>query len=85
VITICSPARQVAWIDHVLGNTMEQWVTFDALPDGTTRIHTWADITSSAPFVTINFSDFVRRFIRQWYDSFCDACDELVDGAKNYA
>ena len=24
VITICSPARQVAWIDHVLGNTMDQ-------------------------------------------------------------
>jgi hypothetical protein len=85
VITICSPARQVAWIDHVLGNTMEQWVTFDALPDGTTRVHTWADITSSAPFVTVNFSDFVRRFIRQWYDSFCDACDQLVDGSKTYA
>jgi hypothetical protein len=76
---VCSPAQQVAWIDHVLGNTMEQWVTFEALPDGRTRVHTWADITSSAPFVTINFSDFVRGFIRQWYDSFCSACDQLVD------
>jgi hypothetical protein len=35
--------------------------------------------------VTVNFSDFVRRFIRQWYDSFCDACDQLVDGSKTYA
>jgi hypothetical protein len=85
VITICSPARQVAWIDHVLGNTMEQWVTFEAQPDGRTRIHTWADITSSAPFVTVNFSDFVRRFIRQWYDSFCSACDQLADGSKTFA
>jgi len=81
VITICSPARQIAWIDHVLGNTMEQWVTFEGLPDGRTRVHTWADITGSADFVPArNFSDFVRGFIRQWYDSFCLACDQLADG-----
>lgn len=79
VITICSPPRQVAWIDHVLGNTMEQWGTFEALPDGRTRVHTWADITSSGPFPQINFSDFVREFIRQWYDSFCAACDQLAE------
>jgi polyketide cyclase/dehydrase/lipid transport protein len=81
VITVCSPAKQIAWIDHVLGNTMEQWVTFEALPDGRTRVHTWADITGSAPFLSArNFSDFVRSFIRQWYDSFCAACDQLADG-----
>jgi hypothetical protein len=80
VITICSPARQVAWIDHVLGNTMEQWVTFEALSDGRTRVHTWADITGSSPFLSARaLSDFVRAFIRQWYDSFCQACDELAE------
>lgn len=81
VITICSPPEQIAWIDHTLGNTMEQWLTFEALADGRTRVHTWAEITGSAPFVSArNFSDFVRDFIRQWYDSFCLACDQLADG-----
>ena len=85
VITICSPARQVAWIDHVLGNTMEQWVTFDALHDGRTRVHTWADITNSGPLPPINFSDSVRRFIRQWYDSFREACDQLAEESTTCA
>jgi hypothetical protein len=80
VITICFPPQQVAWIDHVLGNTMEQWVTFQALPDGRTRVHTWADITSCGQFPHTNFSDFVREFTRQWYDNFCAACDELAEG-----
>jgi hypothetical protein len=80
VITICSPARQVAWIDHVLGNTMEQWVTFEPQPDGRTRIHTWADIANAGPFPPTNFSNFIRKFIQQWYDSFCDACDQVAEG-----
>jgi len=42
-------------------------------------VHTWADITSSAPFVTINFSDFIRKFIQQWYDNFCSTCDDLAE------
>ena len=81
VITVCVPGEQVAWIDHTLGNTMEQWVTFEALSDGMTRVHTWAEIAGEAKFVPItSFSDFVRAFIRQWYDSFCLACDQLAEG-----
>ena len=29
VITMCTPPRGVAWINHVLGYSMEQWVMFD--------------------------------------------------------
>jgi hypothetical protein len=83
VITVCAPGEQIAWIDHVLGNTMEQWVTFEALPDGRTQVHTWADITGSGPFLSArNLSDFVRDFIRQWYDSFCQACDQLAESSS---
>jgi hypothetical protein len=81
VITICSPAEQVAWIDHFLGNTMVQWVTFEALPDGRTRVHTWAEITGSTRTIAgHNCSDLLRNFIRTWYDSFCAACDRLSEG-----
>ena len=82
VITVCAPGEQVAWIDHVLGNTMGQWVTFEALSDGRTRIHTWADIHGSGPFISArSLGDFVGQFLRQWYDSFCQACDQLVEGS----
>jgi hypothetical protein len=81
VITICSPGEQVAWIDHFLGNTMVQWVTFESIPDGRTRVHTWAEITGSTRTIAgHNCSDLVRNFIRTWYDSFCATCDRLSDG-----
>ena len=81
VITVCAPGEHVAWIDHTLGNTMEQWVTFEPFPDGRTRVHTWAEIAGEAKFVSVtSFSDFIRTFIRQWYDSFCLACDQLAEG-----
>jgi len=83
VITICSPGEHVAWIDHVLGNTMEQWVTFDALPDGRTRVHTWAEITGATRTVAgYDCSEFLRGFMREWYDSFCAAADQLAEGQK---
>lgn len=86
VITVCKPPERVAWIDHALGNTMEQWVTFEPQPDGTTRVHTWAEITGTEPMFAANqYSDFVRAFMRQWYDSFCWACDQLADGQAIYA
>jgi hypothetical protein len=59
---------------------MEQWVTFEPQPDGRTRIHTWADIANAGPFPPTNFSNFIRKFIQQWYDSFCDACDQVAEG-----
>jgi len=81
VITICNPSQHVAWIDHVLGNTMEQWVTFDTLPDGGTRVHTWAEITGATRTVEgHDCNEFLRGFIRTWYDSFCAACDQLAEG-----
>ncbi|HKD79743.1 MAG TPA: hypothetical protein VKH81_08630 [Candidatus Angelobacter sp.] len=81
VITICSPGEQVAWIDHFLGNTMVQWVTFESLPDGGTRVHTWAEVTGSTTVVDgYECSDFLRSFMRRWYDSFCSACDQLAEG-----
>jgi len=70
----------VAWIDHVLGNTMEQWVTFDALPDGRTRVHTWAEITGATRTVAgYDCSEFLRGFMREWYDSFCAAAHQLAE------
>lgn len=81
VITACSPGEHVAWIDHAFGNTMEQWVTFAALPDGRTRVHTWLEATGRVRDVEgHDLSEFLRAFIRVWYNSFCEACDKLAEG-----
>ena len=80
VITLCSPPEFVAWIDHAMGNTMEQWVTFEPTGDGRTRIHTWAEITGLTRVVGgREIRDVIGDFIQQWYDSFCAACDELAE------
>ena len=60
---------------------MEQWVTFETLADGRTRVHTWAEITG--PTRTVeghDCSEFLRGFIRNCYDRFCAACDQLAEG-----
>src|SRR5215475_1336046 len=81
VITVCSPGETVAWIDHAMGNTMEQWVIFDTLPDGGTRVHTWAEVTGSTKVVDgHDLGEFLLAFIQSWYESFCAACDRLAEG-----
>ncbi|HJX85334.1 MAG TPA: hypothetical protein VJ723_13420 [Candidatus Angelobacter sp.] len=80
VITVCSPAESVAWIDHALCYSMEQWVTFHPLVGGGTRVHTWIDIVGSAPDVSgCDVRDFLGGFTRKWYDSFGVTCDQLAE------
>jgi hypothetical protein len=44
------------------------------------------EITGSDPLFAANkYSDFVRAFMREWYDSFCSACDQLAQGNGIYA
>src|SRR5438034_9968375 len=40
VITVCTPPRCVAWITHVHGYTMEQWLLFDPYVGGGTKVST---------------------------------------------
>ncbi len=86
VITVCLPEEKVGWIDHVLGNTLQQWVNFDTLADGTTRIHTWLEVIGSTKMVAgRDVDELLRAFIRAWYDNFCATCDKLADESAIYA
>jgi len=79
VITACSPANYVGWIDHALGDTMEQWVTFEAVPGGT-RIHTWAEVIG--PIAEVDgrpIRQVLKEFIEAWYSRFSAACDREHD------
>ncbi len=77
VITICTPPRCVAWINHVLGYTMEQWVLFDPDACGGTRVSTWIEITG-ADFDRCAVEKLITRLIKEWFVNFCAECDRMV-------
>jgi hypothetical protein len=76
VITVSSRPKCIAWIDHAMGNTMEQWVQFEATEDGGTRVHTWAELTGTTGTVGERpVAEVLKDFIGGWYDRFCEECD----------
>lgn len=79
VITICSRPNCIAWIDHFMGNTMEQWVQFETLQNGGTRVRTWAELTGATSVIDDKpVAEQVERFITNWYGRFCDECDLMA-------
>ena len=79
VITLCTPPRLVAWINHVLGYTMEQWVQFDPEAGGGTRVSTWIEVTGACLNSDgNNVEKVIRQFVEGWFKKFCAACDQMV-------
>jgi hypothetical protein len=78
VITICTPPRCVAWINHVLGYTMEQWVLFDPDAGGGTKVSTWLEITG-ADFDGHQVEKLAVKLVERWFVNFCAECDRTVD------
>ena len=77
VIISCTPREQVAWIDHALGISMEQWVNFDPLPEGGTQIRTWAEFTGqTAEIGGRPVREVLFDFISHWYEKFSAYCDQ---------
>lgn len=79
VITMCTPPRGVAWINHVLGYSMEQWVLFDPAADGGTSVSTWLELIGS-DFRGRNVRETVTRILEDWFANFCAECDRVADG-----
>ncbi len=80
VITVCRPGECVAWIDHALGDTMEQWVVFEPQPGGGTSVHTWAEVAGPTTEVGgVPVHEVLKTFIEAWYDRFCRECDRTCE------
>ena len=79
VITMCEPPARVAWIDHAIGVTLEQWVFFDPLPEGGTQIRTWGEFTGiTAVIAGRKIKDVLLDFTRTWYDRYAAECDRAT-------
>jgi hypothetical protein len=76
VILVCVPAKRVAWIDHALGTTFEEWLYFEPMPSGGTRVHTWAEFTGILSVVAGRpLKRVVQEVIETWLNSYRAECD----------
>lgn len=80
VITLCTPPRCVAWINHVLGLSMEQWVLFDPAAGGGTRVSTWLEVTGS-DFHGHSVEKILTRLLEEWFANFCAECDRVASAS----
>ena len=80
VITVCTPPRCVAWINHVRGYTMEQWVLFDPFAGGGTRITTWIELTGAELCPEGHDTRIVvKGMLEKWFSNFCAECDRMAE------
>ncbi len=84
VILSCVPGKEVAWIDHAVGTTMEQWVYFDLQRGGGTRVHTWAEFTGLMPLVAgRQIREVLLEFTQTWYNRYARECNRVADQICN--
>lgn len=80
VITVCMPPQHIAWINHVRGYTMEQWISIDPYQGGGTRISTWIEVTGAD--VSLRQSsdlDTLQTIVGTWFTNFALECDRVAD------
>ena len=78
VITICEPTRCVAWINHVLGYSMEQWVVLEPANAGTT-VSTWLEFTGPGLAIDgVAVQATIEQYLEEWYESFRAQCDRVT-------
>jgi hypothetical protein len=81
VITVCTPPHCVAWISHVQGYTMEQWVVFDPYTGGGAKVTTWIELTGPALCgEKHDMKALMQSFIDEWFHNFSAECDRAANG-----
>ena len=83
VIICCVPGEKVAWIDHALGTSLEQWVFFEAQPEGGTLVRTWAEFTGLMPLIAgQTIKEVLTNFTRTWYTRYAETCNRAAAKVK---
>jgi len=78
-IICCVPGEKVAWIDHALGTSLEQWVFFEAQPGGGTLVRTWAEFTGLMPLIAgRTIKEVLTEFTHTWYNRYATLCDRAA-------
>lgn len=79
LIIFCDPGRKVGWIDNAFGVVIEQWVTFQEMANGFTRVTVTGEMVGGESINVGGKSaeSLVGDFTRNWYDNFRTVCDQL--------
>jgi hypothetical protein len=84
VVTVCTPPHHVAWINHVCGYTMEQWIAFDPYGLGGTRVSAWIEVTGGDPSRDrAEDMQLLRNVVEEWFDNFWRECDRVAQQATS--
>ncbi|SRR6266498_4749020 len=80
VLTLCMPPYRTAWISHVRGYTMEQWISFEPSAAGGSKIFSWIDVTgANLPEQRDEAMSVLRTVLTTWFDNFSQECDRIAD------
>ena len=80
VVTVCAPPHHVAWINHICGYTMEQWIALDPYNLGGTRVSAWIEVTGGDP-LRDRAEDIriLQGVVSEWFDNFWRECDLVAE------
>ena len=82
VLQVCVPGKRIAWIDHLLGTTFEEWIFFEPITNHRTRVHAWAEFTGILSVVAGQpLKRVVQEFFQTWYDNYATECDRRAGKA----
>jgi hypothetical protein len=77
VITSREPGKSLGWINHVIGYTMEQWLFFEPLSTGGSKIFTWLEFTGPAKTIEgRSVRSIIEEYLQEWYEAFRRECDK---------
>src|SRR6185503_3501095 len=82
-VTACTPPHHIAWINHICGNTMEQWISLEPYNLGGTRVSAWMEVTGGDP--SRNRAQDMRLLqdvVAEWFDNFWRECDLLAQATR---
>ena len=75
VVTVCTPPHHIAWINHICGYTMEQWISLDPHV-GSTRVSAWIEVSGGDPNRDrAEDMRLLENIVAEWFDNFWRECD----------
>jgi|ERR1700690_389794 hypothetical protein len=81
-ITTFEARKKIGWIDRSRGVTLRQWVEFEDLPNGETRVHTWGEFSRATSLIAgRSVASLITSFTETWYENFRSLCDQFAEAS----
>ena len=69
----------MGWLDHALGVTIEQWVSFESKNGSGTLVRASAEIVGEELDLDgVSLLEVFQNFTREWYEAYREVCNQLA-------